>query len=523
MGAKKTNASGRSGPCPQRARRYDDHVKRDAVSWAERHGTAAAAAKFGMSERSVQLWWEAARPKGGAATKVSAPATARAAKVVAASRREASARAPAGAVEAPTATTAATAATTATVEVTSTPSRRAAAAPRPVPPNKVPGSTPTTGRSLTRRSTAPVGAAARAPAERARHGRRYGVAEKQAILDDAQQLGVTAGAAKNGVSRWSVYEWGRRQKAAKSKAAASTALEPRSSRPHRSPNKLAEDRYHLVAETWLANQALGPRQIRNQLRRTHALRIGTSTVRRILEEQGYVPPKIKVERRVARRYEAVRPNQQWHLDFIQFYVHKARVYMLLVEDDHSRFLVGHVLCEGERAQSVCEAIDQAISRHGRPEVMVVDGGSGFFAWRGQSQLEQLCGDYGIDFVKAKKLGGNSKLEALNANVRKELLSRVEFADLTDAAVRSAIWVRGYNLERVHEGLGGLLVPADRYFGRAEEVLAAIERGEPVGASNSIADRALDLFRVKSVGGKPELWLLGERIWPFAGAATGVTT
>jgi len=141
------------------------------------------------------------------------------------------------------------------------------------------------------------------------------VTEKQEIIDDAQQLGVTTAATKHDVSRWSVYEWRRRQAGAKSKAAAATALVPRSSRPHRSPNKLAEDRYHLIAETWLANQALGPRQIRNQLRRTHALRVGTSTVRRVLEEHGYVPPKIKVERRVARRYEAVRPNQQWHLDY----------------------------------------------------------------------------------------------------------------------------------------------------------------------------------------------------------------
>ena len=516
----KTSANGRRGPCPQRARRYDDHVKRDAVSWAERHGAAGAAAKFGMSERSVQLWQQAARSSSSSVATKETPAraTVRATKVARspARRREESVSERRVDVEAPAVPTMTTMATT------STASRRMAGAPRPAPRTKVASPAPATGHRVTRRpaSTEPI--AARSPAERARHGRRYGVAEKQTILDDAQQLGVTAGAAKHGVSRWSVYEWGRRLKAAKATAAKATALEPRSSRPHRSPNKLAEDRYHLVAETWLANQALGPRQIRNQLRRTHALRIGTSTVRRIIEEHGYVPPKIKVERRVARRYEAVRPNQQWHLDFVQFYVHKARVHLLLVEDDYSRFLVGHALCEGERAQPVCECIDQAIARHGKPEVMVVDGGSGFFSWRGQSQLERLCDDYGSDFVKATKRGGNSKLEALNANVRKELLSRVEFADLSDAAVRSAVWVRGYNLDRVHEGLGGLLVPADRYFGRAEEVLAAIERGEPIAARDTIVGRALDLFRVKSVGGKPELWLLGERIWPPAGVAAGVT-
>ena len=31
-------------------------------------------------------------------------------------------------------------------------------------------------------------------------------------------------------------------------------------------------------------------------------------------------------------------------------------------------------------------------------------------------------------------------------------------------------------ERTHHALGGLLVPADRYFGRADEVLARIEAG-----------------------------------------------
>ena len=72
-------------------------------------------------------------------------------------------------------------------------------------------------------------------------------------------------------------------------AAQAAALAPRSSRPHTSPRKLAEDRYHLIAETWLANQALGPRQVRNQLRRTHALRVGTSTVRRVLEEHDTLP------------------------------------------------------------------------------------------------------------------------------------------------------------------------------------------------------------------------------------------
>jgi transposase InsO family protein len=356
-----------------------------------------------------------------------------------------------------------------------------------------------------------------AAAKRARHGRRYSTAEKKLILQTAATDGVSAAADEHNVSRWSIYDWQRRQAGATTAEQAERALKPRSSRPKRNARRLSEERYHLIAETWKKTQALGPRQVRNQLRRERGLRVGTSTARKVMEEHGYVPPKVTVERRDQRRYEAVRPNQQVHLDFLHFYVHKAKAYLLLIEDDYSRFLVGWALCEGERAQPVIEAIDEAISRHGKPEQMVVDGGSGFFSWRGQSQLERVCGDYGIDFIKASKKGSNSKLEALNANVRKELLSRVEFADLANARQQIARWVYTYNFERVHEGLGGLLVPADRYLGRTQEVLAQLERGDPVVVPGAEApeSRTLELFRVISRAGRPELWLLGERIWPPA--------
>jgi transposase InsO family protein len=346
------------------------------------------------------------------------------------------------------------------------------------------------------------------------------VAEKEGILVDAEAEGVAAAAKKHRVSRWSLYEWKRRRAKAGSAKEMHAALQPRSSRPKRNGRQLDEERYHLIAETWLKNQALGPRQVRNLLRRTRGLRAGTSTVRRVMEEHGYVAPKVTVERKAVRRYEAVRPNQQWHLDFLQVFIHKARVYLLLIEDDHSRFIVGWAVCEGERAQPVVEAFDAAVARHGRPETVVVDAGSGFFSWRGQSQLERAVGDYGADFIRANKVGGNAKVEALNANVRKEVTGRVEFADVGDFRRHVSTWVRTYNLERPHEGLGGLLVPADRYFGRVEEVMAQLERGEPVVVPGlELEARPMELLRVISRGGRPELWLLGERLWPRAVPAT----
>jgi transposase InsO family protein len=41
------------------------------------------------------------------------------------------------------------------------------------------------------------------------------------------------------------------------------------------------------------------------------------------------------------RFEAVRPNHLWHLDFVQRFVNRASVFTLILLDDCSRFVVGH--------------------------------------------------------------------------------------------------------------------------------------------------------------------------------------
>jgi hypothetical protein len=59
----------------------------------------------------------------------------------------------------------------------------------------------------------------------------------------------------------------------------------------------------------------------------------------------------------------------------------------------------------------------------------------------------------------------------------------------------------------------LLVPADRYYGRVEEVLARIEAGAGRDSSDllDLRDRCLELFKVTSRAGVAEVWLLGQKL------------
>ena len=143
-----------------------------------------------------------------------------------------------------------------------------------------------------------------------------------------------------------------------------------------------------------------------------------------------------------------------------------------------------------------------------------DKGSAFWSWRGIGRFTKLLTELGIDQVVADKKEWNGKIEVFNGNLAKELFDARRFYDLAEMKRRLAAHLHWYNHRRTHHALGGLLVPADRFYGRVEEVMARIEAGAGAGVHTDLLDlrdRRLDLFRVVSRDGKPEIWLMGRRL------------
>lgn len=310
-----------------------------------------------------------------------------------------------------------------------------------------------------------------------------------------------------GISRFSLFEWARKQRAFEHGLCADTPLTD-------SDSGACSRDARILAE-WQKHPGLGPSQIRNQLRRG-GFKVSVRTVRMVMEQHGYVTPKVKRTETHDRRYEAVRPNQLWHLDFMQRHIHKQKVSVLFLVDDFSRYIPGYALWDEDRAEAVVETFEAAVARHGKPETVMSDGGAAFWAWRGVSRFTRVLEEMGIDQLVAKVPQHNGKLEVLNANAQKELFNQERFFDLGEASARLRAWVSFYNLRRTHHALGGLLVPADRYFGRSDEVLAQIEAGavpDGIGEPIGVAERTLDVMRVTSRTGKLELWMMGQRVWP----------
>ena len=350
----------------------------------------------------------------------------------------------------------------------------------------------------------PIPIPAAQPAIGSRVAKVYTPSQKAVVLEAAAKGGVTAAARKFGISRFSIYDWQRQVR----KAASGEGPSPTSGD---APKEIEARRDAEILEEWKKHPGLGPSQIVNQLARRN-VRVSTHTARRVMEDAGYRPPKVERQKH-DRRYEAVRPNHLWHLDFVQRYIGKTSTFTLIVIDDCSRYVVGHGVDDAERADMVIDAFEEATARHGRPERVMHDKGSAFWSWRGISRFTALLTEMGIDVVVAEHKEWNGKVEVFNANLHKELFDAHRFYDVAEMRRRLDSHIHWYNHARTHHALGGLLVPADRYYGRAAEVLARIEAGagRELGDDLALRERCLELFKVTSTAGVPEVWLLGQRL------------
>jgi len=224
-------------------------------------------------------------------------------------------------------------------------------------------------------------------------------------------------------------------------------------------------RYAPVLDLMKQHPGIGPMQMRDYLRRNMGLSMSVNSIRNVMEQNGWVPPFVKSPRvkEGVQLYEAIRRNYLWHTDFKHQYINSCKLYLIFVQDDYSRFIVNYGISDGEKVDTVVRTFDQAIRLHGKPEVIMSDGGSAFFSWRGVSQFTRFLEDYGIDQIVAKTPNVNGKLENLNQQVEKELLLTQNFSSLEHFSKSLSAWVGFYNFRRAHQGIGGHQVPADRYY------------------------------------------------------------
>jgi RNA-directed DNA polymerase len=156
-------------------------------------------------------------------------------------------------------------------------------------------------------------------------------------------------------------------------------------------------------------------------------------------------------------------------------VHAERLHVLVILDDFSRFIVGHALADSPSSTVATETLKAAIARHGKPEAVRTDRGGAFVAFTKETDFARFLELELIDPIRGRSYSprGGGKVESAIGTLRRELWELGEFADRDEAKRRLDAFFDELNHRRAHMGIDGL-TPADRFFGRADRVLATID-------------------------------------------------
>jgi putative transposase len=335
-------------------------------------------------------------------------------------------------------------------------------------------------------------------------------AQKLTILKSASTVGIKEAAKVAGVHYTTVYEW--RNKLAHLGEEVFLAYQP--SWPGRGEKIISAEQEAAVLDCWKSNPGYGPGQVRGQLRRA-GITISTRSVRKLMQANGYQPRDKRSKRATIQRFEASRPLELAQMDILEFFINKAKVYLILLIDDFSRFILGWRLLDQTSVDAVIGVVSDAVARYGKMEEVLTDRGFVFYSWRGINRFEKYLEAERIDHTHAKPHHPQTlgKVEACNRRIKQELIAQQPFANLHDARTAIEKWVDHFNYQRTHQGIGGFLVPAERFHGQAKTALCAMDKGLDItdrdGIASSIERSVINL--VLSPEGRLTLYLLGQPI------------
>src|SRR3982074_2139573 len=88
-------------------------------------------------------------------------------------------------------------------------------------------------------------------------------------------------------------------------------------------------------------------------------------------------PGHKIYPYLLRKMQAVRPDQVWAMDITYIPMARGFVYLAAVVDWFSRRVLSHRWSITMEADFCIEALEEALARHGRPEIFNTDQGSQF--------------------------------------------------------------------------------------------------------------------------------------------------
>jgi transposase InsO family protein len=247
-------------------------------------------------------------------------------------------------------------------------------------------------------------------------------------------------------------------------AGGEAAFEPRSRRPHTSPQRTSqavEDAIVALRKD-LAGAGLdaGAETIAWHLRQRAGCSPSVATTWRILSRRGFVTPQPhKRPRSSWRRFAADLPNELWQADITHWpLADGSDAEILNIIDDHSRLLAGSTARAVFKAADIVADLHLAMGRHGRPERMLTDNGAvftGLYRGRGWVALERELAALGIGLSHCRPYHPQTcgKVERFHQTLKKWLARQDPAATTGGLQAQLDSFASYYNHQRPHRAIG----------------------------------------------------------------------
>jgi len=274
------------------------------------------------------------------------------------------------------------------------------------------------------------------------------------MIDRGHELSIVRQAKALGVSRGAVY------------------YKPRPV----SPQDLAIMR--RLDELHLERPFAGARMLRDLLDR-EGIKVGRRHVATLMKRLGVEAiyrrrntskpaPGHKIYPYLLRGVKILRADQVWAMDITYIPMARGFVYLAAVVDVFSRRVLAHRVSISMETEFCLEAVEEALAKHGRPQVFNTDQGSQFTSEKFTDAL--LARGVAISMDGKGSWRDNVFVERLWRSVKYEEVYLKAYASVGEARTSIATYLEFYNEGRPHSRLDRR-TPSEVYFA-AQPIMAA---------------------------------------------------
>jgi putative transposase len=218
----------------------------------------------------------------------------------------------------------------------------------------------------------------------------------------------------------------------------------------------------LIDEQFLETPWYGARQMARHLRRQgHS--VGRKRVRRLMRKMGlqavYQQPKTTVPHPEHKKWPYLlrcldirRPNHVWCADITYIPMRRGFLYLVAVMDWASRRVLAWRLSNTMDADFCIAALEEAMARHGKPEIFNTDQGSQFTSPRFTEVLTDAGGRISMD--GRGRWMDNVFIERLWRSMKYECIYLHAYETGSEARAGIGRWIDYYNFDRPHSTHAG---------------------------------------------------------------------